>query len=73
MSDDDAVVFSRTFYKKALGEPGTSIGEAVTAARRAVWEHRPEFDRGDTWAAYQHYGDPTDQLVLRPQGSAVGP
>ena len=68
VSDADARLFSTTLYTQLLGPTQATLGDALTAARRAVWEAHadpegPE-DRGTTWAAYQHYGDPTDQLVV---------
>jgi hypothetical protein len=61
--DAAGVTFAETFYAKLFGQ-GTTIGGAMCAARRAV--HARQQTWGATWAAYQHYGDPTDGL---PTGS----
>ena len=52
--------FATAFYR-ALFTPATTVGDAVCAGRRAVWSKRERF--GCDWAAYQHYGDPSDILV----------
>ncbi|MEO8079481.1 MAG: CHAT domain-containing protein [Caldimonas sp.] len=53
VEDEPAEVFATTFYKVLLG--GGRFIDAVAAARGAAWqEHRD----GNTWAAYQCYGDP---------------
>ncbi len=69
VDDVDAVTFCRVLYEKLLdpGDPAT-VGEAVMAARREVWQAHVEADEpvGTTWAAYQHYGDPTDRLLVSP-------
>lgn len=63
VADDDAVRFSKELYLRLLGPSADTIGEAVTAARRAVWDgHDGLGDRGTTWMAYQHYGDPSDRV-----------
>ena len=41
---------------------GDDFGAAVTAARRAAWEHAPH---SLTWGAYQCYGDPGFSLAVR--------
>ncbi|WP_406865131.1 CHAT domain-containing protein [Streptomyces sp. HUAS MG47] len=84
--DDQATAFSTTFYTHLLesgpGGPEHTVGAAVHAARRALYQERdgspgavaggprqdppgaaPERRRNSTWAAYQHYGDPTDPFV----------
>ncbi|GAA2746248.1 CHAT domain-containing protein [Kitasatospora cinereorecta] len=68
-----AVDFARTFYDRLLGRTdgdGASVGEAVRAAREAVHTEREISTSDDkgfrthcAWAAYQHYGDPTDTLI----------
>ncbi|WP_418960545.1 CHAT domain-containing protein [Streptomyces tritici] len=58
------------------GEPEHTVGAAVHTARRALYDDSPhaastqhpagtapERHRNSTWAAYQHYGDPTDPFV----------
>lgn len=58
--DYAGAAFAEAFYA-ALLTPGTNVGDAMAAARRAVWDRRELF--GCDWAAYQHYGDPGDVLV----------
>jgi hypothetical protein len=48
-----AEIFATTFYDTLLG--GGRFIEAVAAARGAAWRANPD---GNTWAAYQCYGDP---------------
>ena len=72
VADDDAALFSTTFYEHLLGPERDTIGDAITKARNAVWEDHPE-EPGTTWAAYQHYGDPTDQLLVDEHGGGGGP
>jgi hypothetical protein len=61
VSDRGAVLFAETLYGRLLG--GASIGAAVRAARRALWDESERY--GSLWLAYQHYGDPTPGNVLR--------
>jgi hypothetical protein len=66
VSDPGAVAFARTFYGKLLakppaGEKVADLGSAMFEARRVLHEDEAEGDA--LWAAYQHYGDPTLQLV----------
>ena len=53
VEDDAAEQFATRFYAALLG--GARFIEAVGAARVAAWSANP---RGNTWAAYQCYGDP---------------
>ncbi|HET9443701.1 MAG TPA: CHAT domain-containing protein [Acidimicrobiales bacterium] len=65
VADDDARLFATTLYERLLGPARADLGEAMTAARSEVWDSHagaPE-ERGTTWAAYQHYGDPTDHIL----------
>ncbi|MDQ6947580.1 MAG: CHAT domain-containing protein [Actinomycetota bacterium] len=75
VADGDAAVFSTSFYEHLLGKRDT-LGDALTAARNDVWDHHPGAggpdDRGTTWAAYQHYGDPTDRLLVDEDGGDGG-
>ena len=48
---------------------GSSFGNAVLAARKALWRQRHLY--GPLWAAYQHYGDPSSDVGLAPEGGAV--
>lgn len=50
---EPAVQFAGTFYEALLA--GERFVDAVALAREAAWRHTPE---GNTWAAYQCYGDP---------------
>ncbi|MFE0463672.1 CHAT domain-containing protein [Kitasatospora sp. NPDC058965] len=70
--DQLAVTFARRFYAVLLNpaEGGPApVGDAVRAAREAVYGERAHQDAGShylrhsAWAAYQHYGDPTAKLM----------
>jgi CHAT domain len=68
VNDLGAELFATTFYEALFD--GKRVGEAVLAARRAVWDERSLY--GALWGAFQHYGDPlsTSPLadVLQPGG-----
>lgn len=51
VDDGPASLFATTFYRQLLA--GANFIGAVAAAREAAWEQG-----GNTWAAYQCYGDP---------------
>jgi len=53
VEDVPAMRFAARFYESLLA--GARFIDAVGAARRAAWEANR---RGNTWAAYQCYGDP---------------
>jgi len=53
VEDDAAAMFATRFYAELLG--GARFIEAVGSAREATWSLNR---RGNTWAAYQCYGDP---------------
>jgi CHAT domain-containing protein/pimeloyl-ACP methyl ester carboxylesterase len=53
VEDKPAELFATTFYDKLLG--GDRFIDAVAAARSAAWRSG---DGGNTWSAYQCYGDP---------------
>jgi len=53
VEDEAANRFATAFYQALLR--GDRFMDAVHAARNAAWEASP---RGNTWAAYQCYGDP---------------
>ncbi len=53
VEDAPAEKFATTFYSVLLR--GERFIDAVAAAREAAWRESP---RGNTWAAYQCYGDP---------------
>ena len=53
VEDDAAEQFATSFYASLLG--GARFIEAVGVARTAAWNANR---RGNTWAAYQCYGDP---------------
>jgi CHAT domain-containing protein len=67
VNDEGAGLFAETFYRALLGTSAPPLGEAVRAARRALFERRALF--GSLWAAYQHYGDPATRLQV---GTASG-
>jgi CHAT domain-containing protein len=53
VEDTPAETFATTFYAALLG--GARFIDAAARARQAAWEER---GCGNTWAAYQCYGDP---------------
>ncbi len=53
VEDGPAETFATTFYTVLLR--GERFIDAVAAAREAAWRDSPQ---GNTWAAYQCYGDP---------------
>ena len=53
VEDEPAELFATSFYASLLG--GARFIEAVGVARAAAWNVNPQ---GNTWAAYQCYGDP---------------
>jgi len=59
VEDGPAEAFATTFYESLLA--GARFIDAAARARRAAWEQRGS---GNTWAAYQCYGDP--EWTLRP-------
>ena len=65
IDDEAALVFAKTFYTKLLG--GARFIEAVASARSASRDAG-----GNTWAAYQCYGDP-DWQYRRGTGDAQRP
>jgi hypothetical protein len=58
VEDGPAMLFAVCFYQRLLA--GDRFIDAVGAARLAAWEARPA---GNTWAAYQCYGDPDWRYV----------
>ena len=66
VEDDPAEAFATAFYGALLG--GARFIEAVGVARTAAWQANRS---GNTWAAYQCYGDP-DWTWLR-QGGRQAP
>jgi hypothetical protein len=71
--DEQGVTFAASFYRELLkavpgGEPAT-FGEAVRVARKAVFDQGRALSADadgqlwSAWAAYQHYGDPTELFV----------
>lgn len=59
VDDAAALTFAQTFYDAMLG--GITFGDAVRAARHAVWSRHGDVN---TWAAYQCYGDPGYRLTM---------
>lgn len=64
VDDEAANLFAATFYRSLLGEY-KQFGDAVWAARKAVWQDYPT---STTWGAYQAYGDPGWSLRSREDG-----
>jgi hypothetical protein len=62
VNDIGAVECAQAFYGQLLESDSRlcTIGEAMLAARRELWNRRNSF--GKLWAAYQHYGDPMATL-----------
>ena len=54
VDDQQAKLFGETFYQRLMLQR-QPFGEAVHAAREALWKSKPE---DITWGAYQAYGDP---------------
>ena len=65
VEDGPAMQFALRFYQRLLA--GDRFIDAVGAARLAAWDARPA---GNTWAAYQCYGDP-DWRYLPPEQQPV--
>ena len=65
VDDDAARAFAETFYSELAG--GRALGDTVARARLACAQTRA----GETWAAYQCYGDPG--FVLRGSRPALSP
>jgi hypothetical protein len=78
VNDLGAVMFARTFYDHLIPAAGaaanpTTIGAALLAARQRLQREERKF--GALWAAYQHYGDPTQAFMPMdgpPGGGAPG-
>jgi len=65
VEDGPALTFATTFYQALLA--GRRFMDAVAEAREAAWA-----EGGNTWAAYQCYGDP-DWTLRREGGDAQRP
>ena len=61
VEDDAALAFATRFYDALLG--GRRFIDAVAEAREAAWH-----GGGNTWAAYQCYGDPDTTIVAMTAG-----
>ncbi|MFJ8160436.1 CHAT domain-containing protein [Streptomyces sp. NPDC096136] len=84
--DDQGIAFAEQFYRELFrggsGEDPPTVGGAVRAARRALYERRGEAgrtpddaggrQRWSSWAAYQHYGDASAPFVRPGNGAATG-
>jgi CHAT domain-containing protein len=74
--DNEARTFATSFYAALLGGGGgdpLSVGRAIRLSRQILWEQAKKAkstlpERRCAWAAYQHYGDPGDQLIPRVAG-----
>ena len=74
VNDVGATLFAEAFYRALFHDSngsagGSSFGNAVLAARQALWRQR-HLD-GPLWAAYQHYGDPSSDVGLTSEVGAV--
>ncbi len=65
VDDGPAALFATTFYRRLMS--GANFIAAVAAAREAAWELG-----GNTWAAYQCYGDP-NWTFRRSEAAAAPP
>ena len=65
IGDQQAASFAETFYENALGT-NPRLLDALTAARRRIFDE----GIGATWGAYQHYGNPGDQLFKNKESAA---
>lgn len=71
LPDKEARTFATSFYTALLGsgEQGpVSVGQAIRRSRQILWKEIKKMksaspERRCAWAAYQHYGDPGDQLL----------
>ena len=57
VNDEQATKLARTFYEVLLS--GKPICDALKVGRAKI------SDYGDTWGAYQHYGNATDVVVRK--------
>ena len=57
VNDEQATKLARTFYEVLL--TGKPICDALQAGRAEIAGY------GDTWGAYQHYGNPNDVVVIK--------
>ena len=72
VDDRAARLFATTFYRHLLN--GRCFGDAVTDARRTTYESEQlQTPPGNTWAAYQCYGDPAWRLRDPDGDAAAGP
>ncbi|MFD4004763.1 CHAT domain-containing protein [Streptomyces rubiginosohelvolus] len=72
LRDAQSLVFADAFYEHLFSE-NTSVGEAVCAARLRTYNKRGRTEdphSWSAWAAYQHYGDPTDHFLRGPGSTA---
>ncbi|MEW7854547.1 CHAT domain-containing protein [Pseudomonas chlororaphis] len=67
VEDDVASLFATRFYNELL--IGNRFIDAVASARQEAWKAAPQ---GNTWAAFQCYGDP-DWVFMRTPGDANQP
>jgi triacylglycerol esterase/lipase EstA (alpha/beta hydrolase family) len=66
VNDEGAQRFGETFYQELLLRR-RPFGDAVFAARKAVWDFNPQ---DITWGAFQAYGDPAWRAEPRSAGDA---
>jgi CHAT domain-containing protein len=60
VDDQAGVAFALEFYTEILA--GSSLGDAISEARGKIYRE------GNTWGAYQHYGDANSVIVQRARG-----
>jgi hypothetical protein len=61
VDDTAGVQFAVSFYQQIL--TGAALGDAISEARRVIYEE------GNTWGAYQHYGDANCCIVAQSDSS----
>jgi CHAT domain-containing protein len=66
IGDKQAAGFAETFYENALGTTPRLL-DALTSARKRVFDEGV----GATWGAYQHYGNPGDQLFKNEESASA--
>lgn len=65
VDDQAALIFADRFYEAMLA--GDYFGTAVWKARRLIYDRFG--NQGNTWGAYQCYGDPSYKLEIREAGT----
>lgn len=68
ISDDLAREFAAAFYRATVGTPGSTLAQAVRAARQHIRGQRPH---DPTWLAYALYAHPNARLVWSAEQETV--